>query len=217
MKQKDVFLQSEGDAWHERNHGAVDAFDYRRDPVAIAIAELAATQFAGKPAPALLEVGCGEAKRLQWLAQNTACVAAGLDPSARAIEGARARGVNAVVGTADALPYSSASIDILLFGFCLCMCDREDLFRISSEADRVLKAQAWLVIADFFAPSPIEHAYHHREGVRTFKMDYRTLFSWHPRYECFSHRVFHHSEGGFTDDPQEWVAISVMRKFSAHG
>jgi hypothetical protein len=48
-------------------------------------------------------------------------------------------------------------------------------------------------------------------------MDYRTLFCWHPAYTCYHHRVLHHGQGEYTDDPQEWVATSVIRKKAKEG
>jgi SAM-dependent methyltransferase len=217
MKQKEVFLQSEGDAWHARNHRAVSECDYERDHAARAVLEIVTSRFEVPQAVRLVEVGCGEGRLLQWLKGRTGCETAGIDPSPRAIEQARQRGVEAVVGTADSLPFESGSTDVVLFGFCLYLCDREDLFRIAAEADRILKPAAWLVISDFYAPAPAERPYSHHPGVRTFKMDYRTLFSWHPAYACYAHEVFHHGQGGFTDDPQEWAAVSVMRKLAVHG
>ena len=125
---------------------------------------------------------------------------------------AQSLGVRAIHGTADILPYDDSSFDIVIFGFCLCWCDREDLFRIVFEADRVLKDQGWLIVHDFYSPMPIRREYHHKAGVYSFKMDYRRLFDWHPGYICFSHEINHLGKSVMTDDVQKWVATSVMRK-----
>lgn len=66
---------------------------------------------------------------------------------------------------------------------------------------------------DFYSPIPRARTYHHRPGVQSYRMDYRTLFTWHPDYECVTHKVRHHSEMGYTDAPDEWVAVSVLRKY----
>ena len=58
----------------------------------------------------------------------------------------------------------------------------------------------------------VRRAYHHKDGLFSYKMDYRQLFDWHPSYTCFSHELSHHASGDFTDDPQEWIATSVLRK-----
>jgi ubiquinone/menaquinone biosynthesis C-methylase UbiE len=146
------------------------------------------------------------------LSEQRRCRCYGIDPSERAVEHAVRRGVVAERGTAERLPFDDAQFDIVIFGFCLYLCDREDLFRIAYEADRVLRNPGWLVILDFYSPTPFRRDYHHRSGVFSYKMDYQTLFAWHPGYTSYSHKVHHHAQGGYTDDPTEWAATSVLRK-----
>jgi hypothetical protein len=51
----------------------------------------------------------------------------------------------------------------------------------------------------------------HRAGVFRHKMDYRTLFTWHPTYVNYSYNVAAHLAPGYIDDRQEWVATSRLR------
>lgn len=85
----------------------------------------------------LLEVGCGEAKRLQWLQNNRSIECFGVELSTRAVELAVEVVMKATKGTADNLLFGK--FDFVIFGFFLYLCDREDFFRIALEADRVLK------------------------------------------------------------------------------
>jgi ubiquinone/menaquinone biosynthesis C-methylase UbiE len=215
VKQKDIFLQGEGDAWFERNRAAIKQreFDQFHDPV------VAAVQRCMSCVPVqqgkLLEVGCGEGGRLQWIEQNLGVECHGLDPSEKAVAAACGRGIHAIQGTAEQLPFNDHEFDFVVFGFCLYLCDRDDLFKIAQEAHRVLKPEAWLLIHDFFSRAPSSRMYHHRNGVNSYKMDYRSLFAWHPSYECFSHDVTHHGADLYTDDVNEWVGLSVMRKKSS--
>ncbi len=212
MTQKNVFLESEADAWFARNHQVISTRDFANgDPVVSAIADVMNCNKANQKLK-VLEIGCGEGARLTWLAQHFDLDVSGVEPSAKAVELACSRGVKAIRGTADSLPFENQSFDIVVFGFCLYLCDRNDLFRISDEADRVLNREGWLVIHDFFSPTPVQREYHHRPGINSYKMDYRKLFDWHPNYTCTSHRVVGHGENSFTDDSQEWVSISIMRK-----
>ncbi len=209
MKQKDIFLESEGDAWIKRNASAVGT---RRlpesDPILVDILELPLAPGKTK----VLEIGCGDGTRLGWLKENRGFDCYGVEPSGRAVEVARGRGITACQGTADRLPFDDSTFDVVIFGFCLYLCDREDLFRIAHEADRVLKNPAWLLILDFYSPTPLRREYHHRAGLFSHKMDYRTLFTWNPGYTNFSHKVHHHVDGVYTDDRAEWMATSVLRK-----
>lgn len=211
MKQRDVFLESEGDAWFERNVGGSAPRNVgESDPLIVEVLGLSSAL--ALDSASILEIGCGDGVRLAWLQQNRGCHCCGLDPSAQAIEAANARGVTAQRGTAEQLPFADEAFDVVMFGFCLYLCDREDLFRIAQEADRVLKNPGWMLIHDFQSPVPSRRAYHHRAGLYSHKMDYRTLFTWHPAYTSYSHKLRHHSAGGYTDDPDEWVATSVLRK-----
>ena len=210
MKQKDVFLESEGNAWFERNAKLLASRKLPdSDP---ALMEILKLDIAAKKGSKILEIGCGDGTRLAWLKEHRGFDCYGVEPSAQAVQAATARGITARQGTAEELPFADKSFDIVVFGFCLYLCDRDDLFRVAYEADRVLKNPGWLLILDFYSPVPLKREYHHRSGLFSHKMDYRTLFTWNPGYTNYSHQVRHHSNPDFTDDQTEWMATSLLRK-----
>lgn len=209
-KQKDIFLQSEGDAWFERNQEDIEHIKLPEDDLVLReILEIIPEKTNELN---VLEVGCGEGRRLNWLQSNMKMKCTGIEPSASAVLLAKQRGINVLQGTADSLPFENNSFDIVIFGFCLYLCDRNDLFRIASEADRVLRSSAWLLILDFFSSNYKTGVYHHRTGINCYKMDYRTLFTWHSAYECVTHKIRHHSKLVHTDNSDDWGSISVIRK-----
>ena len=55
--------------------------------------------------------------------------------------------------------------------------------------------------------------YQHTPEVKSYKMDYRILFDWYSDFACMTHKVRHHSELGYTDVQDEWVAVSTLRKY----
>src|SRR5881396_3295603 len=131
MRQREVFLQTEGDAWFTRNREAVARRKLpEEDPILRELVELVA---GGSEPPRILEIGCGEGRRLVWLTQNQNAQCFGIEPSAQAVAAARTQGVEVRQGTADALPFDADNFDVVIFGFCLYLCDRDDLFRIASE------------------------------------------------------------------------------------
>lgn len=210
MDQKAQFLAGEGDRYFQRN--AVDEEALRenalRDPSADPILSVLAPL---KPAR-ILEIGCTNGWRLDVAHQLWDAEVHGVDPSESAIaDGQRFRGVILHVGTADALPLPEASVNCVVFGFCLYLCDRADLFRIASEADRVLTPDGYLVIHDFFPPTPRVRAYAHREGVLSHKMDYSTLWRWHPFYSLWEHHVMAHP-GADPNDPDARLCVTVLKK-----
>jgi ubiquinone/menaquinone biosynthesis C-methylase UbiE len=211
VKQKDIFLESEGNIWFQRNASALGSqLIPESDSLLQEILELPSRYPSERTK--ILEIGCGDGARLSWLREKRGFDCYGIEPSAQAVEVAKGRGLAAYEGTADRLPFDEGEFDIVTFGFCLYLCDREDLFRIAYEADRVLKNPGWLLILDFFSPTPLKRDYHHRSGLFSHKMDYRTLFTWNPAYINYSHKIRGHLEHAYTDDPQEWVATSVLRK-----
>lgn len=213
MKQRDIFMASEGDAWFRRNREALSSRKLPdSDPLLLQI--LAMAPEARAAGTRVLEIGCGDGTRLGWLKSHLGFECSGVDPSAEAVASAGSRGVDAHQATADALPFDDASFDVVIFGFCLYLCDRDDLFSVAEEANRVLRNPGWLLIHDFYSPVPVRREYHHRPGIFSYKMDYRSLFAWSPAFTVYSHVVRHHATLEFTDDPNEWVATSVLRKKS---
>lgn len=210
MKQSQIFLKSEGDAWFHRNEAALLQKNVKEDDL-IVQEVLKITEFYDGNIK-ILEVGCGDGFRLEWLNKNINATCFGIEPSKHAVDIAVKKGIFAKQGTAEILPFESNSIDIIIFGFCLYLCDREDLFRIASEANRVCKNQGWIIIYDFYSSTFNSNEYHHYDGIKSYKMDYRSLFTWHPYYECTFHNIISHKQPKFIDERDEWTAISNLRK-----
>lgn len=212
--QRDVFLSGEGDAWFHRNRRAQPLVAPTDDLLLPTLLDLPLEEGAGT---VVVEVGCGQGLRLYALAQEKGWRVHGLDPSAAAVAAAAELGVEARVGTAEQLPYASQSVDLLVFGFCLYLCDRDDLFQIAAEAHRVLKPSSWLAILDFWSPQHCSNSYCHRLGVQSYKANLPEMFRWHPAYVITDHSVRHHTTRIRTDDSDEWVSATVIRKSNNFG
>ncbi len=206
MKQKNLFLNTEADAWYNRNK---DNLKLVGDPILEACEPI----FSTDTISSILEIGCGNGLRFERLFKSTGAKVYGLDPSPMAISIAKKNGFVAEVGTADRLPWPDSSMDLVIFGFCLYLCDREDLFKISSEADCVLRNPGWLIILDFHSRDQVIHPYKHLEGVNSYKMDYSKAFTWNPGYTTYNQTITGHANPGkFVDDPNEWISTTTIRK-----
>jgi len=169
-------------------------------------------EIGAKPS-SILEVGCGGGHLLSLLRQEFDSVCFGLDPSAKAIQHGRENypDIDLQPGTAESLAHPDGSFDLVIFGFCLYVCDPCDHFRIAWQADRVLRDQGFLVVSDFCTPFPYRNDYAHFSGMFSYKMDWSRMFTWNPAYRLISRR---HIEfvmpRSFSRDDQ--ICIDVLRK-----
>ena len=182
MSQADVFFASEGNAWLKRNE---DKLPIENDPVLALMGQLVGL------GDRVLEIGCSNGWRLKQIksrfGMSKLC---GIDPSAKAIRQAndaigqaKKKGIDARRGNASYLPWDADSFDVVIYGFCLYLCDRKDLFTIVREGDRVLKDGGVLIIHDFLTNYPCKNEYKHKKGVWSYKQDYSKLFTANPAYK----------------------------------
>jgi ubiquinone/menaquinone biosynthesis C-methylase UbiE len=194
MRQADIFLQSEGDNWLERNRDKLGA----HDPVDRAI-----TYLSLKP-KRVLEIGCANGWRLTALREKFGCEITGIEPSTQAGCEAADRRVPIYRGTAESLPVPDGAFDLVIYGFCLYLTDPADWFRIVAEGDRVLADTGHMIIHDFYYPkAPYAQPYHHCDDVLSYHMNFSALWLAHPGYR----RVY--GSGG--DNNVE--SVTVLDKF----
>jgi SAM-dependent methyltransferase len=102
----------------------------------------------GEAAPRhLLEVGCGWGAMAERLVRDTGADVVACDLSPRMVELARRRGVHALVGSAEALPFPDASFDVVLANAMLYHVP--DLHRGLTELARVLTDDGTLISTTF--------------------------------------------------------------------
>lgn len=211
-QQKQVFMAGEGDAFYTRNQSVLtgDERIAAGDPLLPFLAEM-------KPFPArVLEIGCANGWRLNRLRALGATACHGIDPSQAAItQGAQDYpALHLRVGTAESLPFADAAFDLVVFGFCLYLCDPGDHFRIAAEADRVLADGGALVIYDFDPPQPYRNPYAHQPGVHAYKMDFSRLFLAHPHYTLRDKRSAAHGPAGRAN-PDDRLGLHWLVKDAA--
>ena len=208
MSQKQIFLQGEGDKWFERNLTNQNLNNNIQDPVLQIIKEL------NLDYSSVLEVGCSNGYRLNYLKKNGAKLY-GIDPSKKAIDNGLKNFENLLLsqGTADQLNFDDDKFDLLIFGFCLYLVDKDDLFKVSSEANRVLKNNGAIIIYDFEPAKEYFKEYHHKKGVLTHKMDYSKMFTWSQNYFLRYKQIFNHNKQ-ITDIHEEdsRVSINILQK-----
>ena len=213
-KQRSVFLKSEGNAWYRRNLMAGGKNESHRRLHKKLFAAIGKCFEASARAPKkLLEIGCSDASQFQSLERTFHLDCTGLEPSRQAALAGRKNKASVLQGTAESLPFRNQSFDIVVFGFCLYVCDREDLFQIASETDRVLKNMGWVVILDFYSKFPRRRRYRHARGIFTYKWNPTAMFEWNPNYTLYFHELASHSgRSAYADRIEDLTCFSIIRK-----
>lgn len=208
MHQKTIFLDGEADQWYLRNASSTSVLQ-QRDFLTPFLEKL---PLAHNAHTNVLEIGCGQGTRIKTLSSSLNWSVTGIDPSQLAIDRLTSEGIKSVKGTADNLPFHDKSFDLVIFGFCLYLCDSTDLFCISSETHRVLKDSAWIAILDFWNPDVKYNSYCHADGVFSRKQNYAAMFSWHPDYIITDHCLRDHGNFSYTDNLDDWISATIIRK-----
>lgn len=196
MSQAEAFLDGgEGRAWLERNRARLPI---PNDPVQSLIKGL------NIQPTSVLEIGCANGWRLEAMREQYQCKIVGIDPGAPPSLKDRPRWL--LRGTATDVSFED-TFDCVIFGFCLYLVDRQDLFEIVARGDRSLKDQGYLVVYDFhvgITDAPKTVPYHHKDGLFSFKMNYENLWLANPTYRWVANKVY-----GEGDDA---VSVSVLKK-----
>jgi ubiquinone/menaquinone biosynthesis C-methylase UbiE len=211
VSQRARFLASEGDAYFARNRGKSSPARIEQDPVLRALEKLDL-----RPAR-VLEVGAGDGWRLAALRESASpprCV--GVDPSGDALaEGARrAPRVEFARATAERLPFRERCFDLVILSFCLYLVDRDDLFSVAAEVDRVLASSGHVAVYDFYPEQPHRRRYSHAPDTFSYKMNYSAMFLWNPAYRCVLEEIFAYPGSG-PARADDRVAISVLQRDAA--
>jgi len=181
MLQDNIFKQFEGDNWFKRNQRDINRRDFLKDDPVLKIVSL----FNIVPR-AVLELGCANGYRLDYLrnAYKARCV--GIDCSEMAVADGKRRfkGIKLFCGGLEKLKFRDGRFDLAIVNFVFHWTDRKILPLVMREADRVLKNHGLIIIADFFPLYPKKIPYHHISNykVYTYKDDYAAMFK---RLGCY--------------------------------
>jgi ubiquinone/menaquinone biosynthesis C-methylase UbiE len=207
--QSRLFLDGEGDNWFERNKKSISETEnfYEIEIIKRVLSSFDSIQN-------ILEIGCGNATKLNNLCSYFNAQGSGIDPSALAIENGIGlfKNLKLSVGTASNIPYKENAFDLVFFGFCLYLIDRDDIFKVISESDRVLKKGGFLVIFDFDPAQRHKTPYHHKFGIFTYKTSYSEFFTNSGHYSLVAKESFSHHENHFSLNSDERISLSILYK-----
>lgn len=96
------------------------------------------------------------------------------------------------------------------------LCDRDDLFKIAYEIDRILINRGIIIVMDFAPPFPYKNKYIHHPNVYSFKMDYSKMFSWNPFYTIIYNQLFSLTDTCYFTSPDDRLSVTVLKKEIYH-
>lgn len=215
MLQDEVFVQSEGDRWFDRNRAALHGFDPSADlPVRL-------LELYGLRPLSVLEVGAANGARLAAIHRITGARTLAVEPSAQAIRDGRSHfpSVTFVRGTADSVPLKDR-YDLVIVNFVFHWIDRLTLLRSVAEVDRLVRDGGFLIVGDFQPANRLSVRYHHRtdHAVHTYKQNYAELFLAAGLYHPVALLTAHHSDKKLDAEAPEgervgaWLLRKQMRE-----
>ena len=208
--QSDAFLESEGDNWFERNQAALhsESSHFATDTVKRVL------QGFNSDINNILEIGCGNGTKLNDLCSFFQASGSGIDPSTEATENGKKlyTDLNLSVAIASDLPYENDFFDLVYFGFCLYLLDRNDVLKAVAECDRVLKTGGFLAILDFDPKQRSKNPYHHKPGMFSYKNSYSDFFTAGGHYYLVAKESFSHEANHFDINSDERISVCILYK-----
>jgi len=172
-KQNETFFRTEADNYYKRNKNDLLSLTAEKD-VPLRILDLY------KIVPKkVLEIGCMNGYRLNFIKKkyNAECI--GVEPSKEAVdEGNKLfKDIKLIRGIFSDIPLNE-KFDLIIINFVFHWVDRDLLAKCVSEVERMLSYNGFLIIGDFFPDHPRKNEYTHLLGnqIWTYKQDYSKIF-----------------------------------------
>lgn len=209
-RQAETFLKREGDEWFYRNQLSISTNQNFFDTQII---KRVLGTFRNEICN-ILEIGCSNGAKLLDLCEFFSAKGSGVDPSRAAIQDGKAKHskLSLSVATASNLPLHNKDFDLVYFGFCLYLVDREDIFQAIAEADRVLKPGGFIAIQDFDPAQRNKKPYKHEPGIFSYKNSYTNFFTAGGHYYLVAKESFSHQAHEFALESDERVSLCILYK-----
>ena len=173
-KNKNYFKKKGGDLYLERAKKKIKNFNLNEDLLIKFIKKIK------NNIKYILDIGCSSGDKLAWISQNFNLKCYGVDPSVNAIKECKKKNIKCKVGTADKIPFSDNSFDLVVFDFSLMYFDNALLTKIVNEVYRVIKKKSYILIHDYYSKQTKYIQFKHNKKINVRKLDNSSLFLWHP-------------------------------------
>ena len=200
-----TFGPKDADAWYARNKHKLDQVG---DPVMRAIEQQ------GIWPNHVLEVGCADGWRLRKLHDKYECQFDGVELSMNPVHSLNSnfwkRGLiwEGNAKTLGAWSREHDRTDLLIYGFCLYVCEPTDLLQIAATGDLALKDNGYIIIHDFLPDHPYSRIFEHNKELRSRKCDHAQLWLAHPAYSMVRRDIY--------GDDDDRTHVTILKKDMAN-
>lgn len=203
-KNKNYFFKKGGDDYFKRSIYGLGSMDYDNDPVIKLIKELK------DKVNNLIEIGCGDGARLNFIHNKLRIDSYGIDPSHLAIKNTKHLKSHCKIGSADKIPFLNKKFDIVLFGQSVMYFDDDLLPKIVSETFNILSNKSYIIINDFYSKKIKYKTYKHYKKIKIRKMDNSKLFLWHPQIKLIKQKIYSYKNSKKRDNQ---VSLDLLRYY----
>jgi len=152
-------------------------------PGGLELTEYALKTAGAKPEDRILDIGCGDGTAAAFIREKFGCSVVGIDTDEKAVEKAKAAGVDARVMDASFLEFESRSFDIVMMECVFSVLNRQE--ESLHEAFCMIKPGGYLIISDLYCREP---------DMERYKKDYKEAMAqfYRPRQDgdCGHDEIF---------------------------
>jgi 2-polyprenyl-3-methyl-5-hydroxy-6-metoxy-1,4-benzoquinol methylase len=211
--QSEIFKDSEGNEWYERNRSKISALTSDNDMIFQEVKNI----YGNMKDRSYLEIGCSNGFRLSWMKNVLGAEICGVEPGEKAVEEGQKQYLlsNNEIKHGDALQFFRENVckfDVIVFGHCLYLIPPQQIPEMVAGAIKALKDDGVCIIFDFDSiPQSLDYC--HYTGVVSYKTDFAKYFTWVPFMKLIKKYVVQHKEMSISKgDPKEDCALSVIKK-----
>ena len=207
-----LFKIKDANEWFLRNKASLKSMNMKKDEISNLI--ISWLKPFKKDIKKMIEIGCGNGQRLDYISNNLNALGKGIEPSDKAISYAKRYFSHLEIRCeySDKISFKGKDFDYIHLGFFLYLVDRSLFLKSISEIDRLLKFGGFISILDFDVPSPYSNKFSHNKNLFSHKLNNSQVFLSTGFYSLVNKVSFSHKRIYFDKEINERVSLCLLYK-----